>query len=131
LRRVCVDTHALVWYLSKPRRLGRAAARLLRRADAGRVTVLVPAIVAVELSLLREAGRDTVGVPQLEALVAAQPAFQMLALDLAQAREFALLQSVRDPFDRMVLAAARAAGAPLITADTELHNLALVEVVWD
>lgn len=131
MRRVCVDTHALVWYLSKPRRLGRAAARLLRRADAGRVTVLVPAIVAVELSLLREAGRDTVGMPHLEALVAAQPTFQLLALDLAQAREFALLQSVRDPFDRMVLAAARAAGAPLITADTELHNLALVEVLWD
>jgi len=101
VRLACLDTHALVWHLSKPARLGRAAARLLRDADAGRTAVLIPAIVAVELSLLRQAGRNTIGVPQLEAVLAAQPAFTLLPLDLAQAREFALLESLRDPFDRM------------------------------
>lgn len=45
--------------------------------------------------------------------------------------EFAPLQTVRDPFDRMILAAARVAGAPLITADEAIHASALVEVVWD
>ena len=131
MRRACIDTHALVWYLSRPKRLGRSARSLLREADTGRVSVLVPAIVAIELSLLREAGRDIVGVPQLEALLAAQPAFRLLPLDLPQAREFALLQSVRDPFDRLILAAARMAGAPLITADATIHSSALVEAIWD
>ena len=131
MRLACLDTHALVWHLSKPARLGRAAARLLRDADAGRTAVLIPAIVAVELSLLRQAGRNTIGVPQLEAVLAAQPAFTLLPLDLAQAREFALLESLRDPFDRMVVAAARAAGAPLVTGDTAIHASALVDVVWD
>ena len=131
MRQACIDTHALVWYLSRPKRLARSARRLLREADAARAVVLVPAIVAVELSLLREAGRNTVGVAQLEALMAAQPAFSVLPLDLAQAVEFALLEAVRDPFDRMVVAAARAAGAPLITADEAIHESALVEVVWD
>jgi PIN domain nuclease of toxin-antitoxin system len=131
VRRACIDTHALVWYLSRPKRLGRSARSLLREADSGRVSVLVPAIVAIELSLLREAGRDIVGVPQLEALLAAQPAFRLLPLDLPQAREFAFLQSVRDPFDRLILAAARMTGAPLITADATIHSSALVEAVWD
>jgi PIN domain nuclease of toxin-antitoxin system len=129
--RVCIDTHALVWYLSRPQRLARSARRLLRAADASRAAVLVPAIVTVELTLLRESRRNTVGVRQLEALMAAQPAFSVLPLDLAQAVEFALLEAVRDPFDRMVVAAARAAGAPLITADEAIHESALVEVVWD
>lgn len=131
MKSVCIDTHALVWHLSKPKRLGTSAARLLRAADRGRVNVLVPAIVAIELAWLRGAGRNTVGVPQLEALTVAQPAFAMLPLDLAQAKEFALLESLVDPFDRMIVAAARVAGTPLMTADTGIRDSALVEVVWD
>jgi PIN domain nuclease of toxin-antitoxin system len=129
--RVCVETHALVWYLSKPKRLGRAARRLLQAADAGRLEVFIPAITPVELSLLRDAGRDTVGVPQLEALLTAQPAFKLLALDLPQAVEFSRLQSIKDPFDRLVIAAARVAHTPLITADAGIHDSALVEAIWD
>ncbi len=131
MRQACIDTHALVWYLSRPKRLARSARRLLADADAARASVLVPAIVAVELSVLRETGRNIVGIAQLEALMTAQPSFRFLPLDLAQATEFALLQTVRDPFDRMVLAAARATGVPLITADEAIHDSALVEVVWE
>jgi PIN domain nuclease of toxin-antitoxin system len=131
VKRVCVDTHALVWHLSKPGRLGKSAARLLLDADRGRVSVLVPAIVGIELASLRGAGRKTLGVPQLEALMAAQPAFSVLPLDLAQVREFALLETVPDPFDRMIVAAARVAGAPLVTADMGIRESALVEVAWD
>jgi len=128
---VCIDTHALVWYLSKPTRLGRSAARLLREADRGRVNVLVPAVVGIELTLLRRAGRRTVGVPQLEALVTTQPTFSVLPLDLAQAKEFALLENLHDPFDRMIVAAARTAATPLVTADTAIRDSALADVVWD
>jgi PIN domain nuclease of toxin-antitoxin system len=95
------------------------------------VSVLIPAIVGIELALLRSAGRKTVGVPQLEALITTQPAFAVLPLDLAQGREFALLETLDDPFDRMIVAAARAAESPLITADAAIHASALVEVIWD
>jgi PIN domain nuclease of toxin-antitoxin system len=127
----CIDTHALVWYLSRPKRLGRAAARLLRQADAGRAEILVPVVVLIELTLLREAGRNVVGVPQVEALLAAQPAFKLLPLEMTQAREFVLLESLADPFDRLIVAAARAAGAPLITGDGTIDESALVETIWD
>ena len=131
MKRVCIDTHALVWHLSKPGRLARSAARTLRAADAGRVQVLIPAIVAVELSLIRQAGRKTIGIAEIEALTTAQPGFALLPLDLPQAREFTLLEGLRDPFDRMIVAAARTAGAALVTADSTIHDSALVEVIWD
>jgi len=127
----CIDTHALVWYLSRPKRLGRAAARLLREADAGRAEIFVPVVVLIELTLLREAGRNVVGVPQVGALLAAQPAFKLLPLEMTQASEFALLESLADPFDRLIVAAARAAGAPLITGDGTIDASALVETIWD
>ena len=131
MRQACIDTHALVWYLSRPKRLGRAAARLLREADAGRAQIFVPAIVPIELTLLREAGRNVVGAPQVAALLAAQPAFQLQPLEITQASEFVLLESVADPFDRLIVAAARGAGVPLITADMAIDESALVETIWD
>jgi len=127
----CIDTHALVWYLSKPSRLARGARRLLRRADAGRAEILIPAITIVELGLLQEAGRRVPGAAQVEALCAAQPAFRVAALDLSVALEFVLLSALDDPFDRMVVATARACDAPLLTADTTIHDSALVTTVWE
>jgi len=131
MKQACIDTHALIWYLSRPKRLGRAAARLLREADAGRAEILVPAIVLIELTLLRQAGRNVVGMPQVEALLAAQPAFKLQPLEMTQASEFVLLESLADPFDRLVVAAARGAGVPLITADMTIDQSALVETIWD
>ncbi len=131
MKRACIDTHALVWHLSRPKRLGRAAARILREADAGRAQILVPAIVAIEVSMLREIGRKVIGAPQIEALLAVHPSFNLAPLDMRQAMEFALLQQIDDPFDRMIVAAARALGAPLITADSEIQATALVQTIWD
>lgn len=131
MKRACIDTHALIWHLTDQRRLGRAAARWLRDADAGRAFIAIPAVVVIELVLLRERGRRVIGVPEIETLVRTQPTFGVVALDLAQAKEFALLGSFADPFDRLIVAAARAVAAPLITADTVIHSLAGPDVVWD
>jgi PIN domain nuclease of toxin-antitoxin system len=114
-----------------PKRLGRRAARFLRSADAGTAQVAVPAIVAVELSLIRETGRNVLGIAELTAMLSLQPTFSVLPLDVEQAREFAMLSSVRDPFDRMVIAAARVAKAPLITADESIASSGLVQILWD
>lgn len=125
-----VDTHAFVWWV-RGRPLGRMARRALHEVDAGRSHAWIPAIVAVEIAFLHERGRSAIGVPQLEATLARNPDVGLLPLDLAQATEFALLGAVRDPFDRLIVAAARSAGCPLLTADAAIAASGLVEVVWD
>jgi PIN domain nuclease of toxin-antitoxin system len=129
--KACVlDTHAFLWYV-KGRRLGRSAGRLLREVDRGRCRAWIPVIVPLEVALLRERGRSAIGIPELEATLARNAELQVLALDLAQAREFALLPGVRDPFDRMIMAAARTVGCPLLSADTGIQESGLLQVVWD
>jgi PIN domain nuclease of toxin-antitoxin system len=130
VKKYVFDTHALIGY-AQARRLGRAAARAIREIDGGRAAAWIPAVVPVELALLQERGRTVVGVAELEATLARNPAIRLLPLDLAQAREFALLPTFRDPFDRMIVAAARSVPAPLITADGHITDSGLVEVVWD
>ena len=131
MRSVVVDTHVLVWYLVRPARLAKAARRVLAEVDRGRVQAWVPGIVAVELALLHERGRSGVGVVELEATLSRNPGLRLLSIDLEQIREFALLGALRDPFDRLLVAAARALKAPLVTADGAIGASGLVEVIWD
>lgn len=103
----------------------------MTQVDQGKVIALIPSIVAVELALLREAGRRVPGAPELQSLVQNHPGFQILPLDLAQAMEFILLSSLQDPFDRLIIAAARVSSAPLLSADERMTQSGLAEIIWD
>jgi PIN domain nuclease of toxin-antitoxin system len=131
MNRAVVDTHALIWYLARPRRLGAGALRLLRAAESGRAHALVPSIALVELSLLRERGRRVIGVAEVETTLARCRGIVVGDFGAAEAHEFALLGTVRDPLDRMMIATARAAGCPLITADDQIASSGLADVLRD
>lgn len=131
MNKAVIDTHALVWYFARPRRLGRSALRHLRAAESGRAIALVPAICLVELALLRERGRRVLGVAEVETTLAKCRGVTVAAFGAAEAHEFALLGGVHDPFDRMVIATARANACPLATADEAITASGLVEVLWD
>src|SRR2546430_16649554 len=104
---------------------------MLREVDRGRCRAWIPAIVPVEIVLLRDRGRSAIGIPELEATLERNSELQLLSLDLAQAREFALLPGVHDPFDRMIMAAARAVGCPLHSPYPRTQRSGLFQVVWD
>ncbi len=131
MKEYVLDTHAFVWWVTRPTRLGKEAGRVLRSVDAGRARAWIPSIVGVELALLGEAGRLRLGVAELEAATKRNDEVRILPHDLRQSTEFALLRALPDPFDRMVVAAARAAKFPLLTADPTITASGLVDVVWD
>ena len=128
--RLVADTHALVWRLAAPRKLGRAAQRAFEAADTGRWLCCVPAIVLVELALLRERGRIGVGPADVLQALRGRPGYAVLALDAEQALEFGTLVGIKDRMDRMVLAAARVSGGKLVSSDGAFDGLG-VERVWD
>ncbi|HEX9187484.1 MAG TPA: PIN domain-containing protein [Vicinamibacteria bacterium] len=128
--RLIADRHAIVWYLTAPRRLGAAARRALEAADEGRTLCCVPATSLVEIELLRERGRVGVGVESVLQALAGRPGYAVLALDADQAVQFAGLVGLKDPMDRLVVAAARATRSPLISIDEALDGFG-VERVWD
>lgn len=128
--RLVADTHALVWHLTAPRRLGAAARRAFAAADTGRSLCCVPAVALVEIALLQERGRVAVGVGEVLQALAGSSGYAVLALDADQALEFAALVGVKDPMDRLVLAAARATRARLVSSDDGLDGFG-VERLWD
>ncbi len=116
--------------LVAPARLGRAARLALSGAEFGRNEAWIPAAAAAEIVLLQQLGRTTLGAAQLRVALEAGGALRFLPLELAQIDEFAALGALRDPFDRLIAAAARAIGAHLITRDAVLAASGLVHTIW-
>ena len=125
-----LDTHACLFALAAPRRLGRRARKALAQADRLGETVWVPAAVAAEVVLLKELGHTELGIPALRDAFA-RTSWRFLHLDFEQIDEFAALGALRDPFDRLIVAAARRTGAKLISRDARLASSGLVDVTWD
>jgi PIN domain nuclease of toxin-antitoxin system len=128
---IVLDTHACVYTLIAPARLGKAARRALASAEAGRSVAWVPAAVAAEIVLLRELDRIKIGLPELRTAMETSSCLRFLALDLRQMDEFAAHRSIADPFDRLIVSACRAVDARLVSRDTALADSGLVRVVWD
>ena len=122
-----LDTHACVFALGAPRRLGRRARRVL--TSPGEHRFWLPAAAAAEIALLRELGRIELGLPEIRTAMDTT-SLRFLDLTWQQLDEFSSLTSIRDPFDRLVVSAARSLGAKLITKDESLADTGLVDVVW-
>jgi PIN domain nuclease of toxin-antitoxin system len=66
---VCViDTHALVWYLTDDKRLGKRAAELLGRPD---TRIVVPVIVLAELKYLHQRSRISLSFSAVQTIIGA------------------------------------------------------------
>lgn len=127
---IVADTHALVWQLTAPGRLGAGARRAFQQVDAGRWLCYVPVAALIEMALLYERGRLRASVATVLQTLAPHGNYAVLALDVEQVIAFASLSAVRDPMDRLIAAAARATGSRLVSRDTALDNLDVVRV-WD
>ena len=128
--RFVVDTHACVFALTAPRRLGGRARKALQQVEVGVAEAWIPAAVVAEVVLLHELGRIDIGLAHLKSACEESPGLRFLPLDLRQMDEFAGLTGLRDPFDRLIVGATRALGAKLLSKDGVLAGHGLVQTVW-
>lgn len=129
-RRYVLDTHAYVFALTDPRKLGVRARAAIERIESGTEEGFVPASVVAETLLLRGLGRIAIGVSQIREGFERVPSLRFHPLDMEQLTEFAGLGSISDPFDRLAVASARSLRATLISRDALLAESELVEVLW-
>lgn len=128
--RYVLDTHACVFSLVAPKKLGIKARRALQSVETGGGVAWVPAAVVAEIVLLRELGRIEIGLAHLKTAMEEAPGLRFLPLDLRQLDEFAALGAIRDPFDRLIVSASRALEARLLTRDRSIGELGLVQTLW-
>ncbi|MBI1789329.1 MAG: type II toxin-antitoxin system VapC family toxin [Acidobacteria bacterium] len=121
-----LDTHVALWlYQGELGKLSRPATERIHQ-DALRVSP----IVLLEMTLLREIGRVKPSAPEIVDTLNVDLGLEVCGLPLLTVIRQALRENwVRDPFDRLIVAHARANDAPLITKD-ELIRRHYRRAVW-
>jgi PIN domain nuclease of toxin-antitoxin system len=114
---IYVDTHVLVWLAQgEPDKLGVAARSAIDKYD-----LLVSPAAVLELELLHEIGRLRPTASKLIASLANDVGLRVCGMSFRTIVEHALKEKWgRDPFDRLIVANAKAAEAPLITRDQKI-----------
>jgi PIN domain nuclease of toxin-antitoxin system len=126
---VLLDTHALIWALSDPDRLSSRAHAAIVDPE---TVVFVSLTSAWELAILQGLERVRLDVPLgtlfTEGLAALR--FHLLPIRLGHIAATAELpQHHRDPFDRLLVAAALAERLSVVSADRAFKRYG-VPVVW-
>ena len=116
---IYLDTHVLVWlYQGEIGRLGAGARRAIDAND-----LLASPAAVLELELLHEIGRLNPTATKLTGELAGSVGLRICELPFWTVVIVSLKEKWgRDPFDRLIVANAKAAGALLVTKDQRIHQ---------
>jgi len=132
---ILVDTHALVWWVSDPKRIPTKARRALDAAVKARESVAVSSISIWEIAMLvaRKRLEFTIDAESWITAVEALPFFTFIPLDNRIAVRSVELDGFpnRDPADRIIVATALGLGATVVTADSRLRGYKALATIWD
>ena len=126
--RLLLDTHAFLWFASGDRRLSRRARAAMETEGA---ELYISAASVWEMAIKASLGRLTLPAP-VDSYMTEKIAegYRMTAVTGAQA---AAVQQMpfhhRDPFDRLLVAQARAEGYPIVTRDRVFRKYG-IDVIW-
>ena len=95
--------------------------------------IVVPFTVLEEILLLTEVGKVQIPLPFRDFVISLDKAdnLDLAVNDTAILLEASTFTTMRDPYDRLIIAQARIAGLPLITGDEKIQESGLVRTVWD
>ena len=126
------DTHPLVFHAAATGKLGPRAAAFFRRCEAREAILYVPMPVIWECSLLARVARINLrrSVREFFRDLFSNPAYQPIDLTPEEIFLADELRFTRDPFDALICAAAKTAGLPLITRDSDIRGSGVVTVIW-
>ena len=128
---IILDTHALIWMASDPKRLTSKAREAIREARQ-ESEVAIAAITLWEMAWLAENGRIQV-VGSVESFVrdtADRVVVRPITPEIAALAVRLASDFPKDPSDRLIAATAIVEGALLVTADQRMRKSNVVKTVW-
>jgi PIN domain nuclease of toxin-antitoxin system len=124
---IYLDTHVVVWLYA--RELSRFTGAGLASMEANEL--FISPMVALELEYLRETGRIQTGSRTICDSLVHAVGLRVCERPFADVVRLAIEQNwTRDPFDRMIVAQANAAGAQLLTKDSMIRKQ-YSKAFWD
>jgi PIN domain nuclease of toxin-antitoxin system len=131
---VMADTHAIVWYLSKPEKLSQTAIQILDRASQSGQMIYLSAISIVELQYLTERNRidPLVLTHILQNVRSVTPSIEIADLDIEIGDQLIQIDRTIVPEmpDRIIATTALVLNLPLVTCDHKIQACSAIQTVW-
>lgn len=116
MKRLLLDTHVYLWWLSDDERLGEQTRKLIMDE---RNEVYVSAVTGWEISIKRAMGK--LKAPDNLDVLVEEAGFMHLPVTFFHGEQAGSLPAHhRDPFDRMLVAQAQAEGLTILTVDKHI-----------
>ncbi len=130
---IVLDTHAWIWWVTDPTRLGTKASAAIIAAELDQA-IVVSSISVWEIAVKVSLGKLTLDRDIRVWIAAASmyPGLTVHPVDPSDALESTLLPGTfhKDPADRMLIALARRLDAPLVTNDAAIRRYRHVKTLW-
>jgi PIN domain nuclease of toxin-antitoxin system len=124
-----LDTHAAIWLLEGSPKLGRRAREALASED--KESVGISDITLLEVAMLSHSGRIHLSPDTRRGVAAIARQLTVFPIDALVAAEAAASKlPQRDPFDRVIVATARAHRLTLVTKDHTIAKSKTVPTLW-
>lgn len=124
MKSLLLDTEVLIWWDANDKRLGKGTRELIQFAD----DVYVSAASAWEISIKVALGK--LQTSRQPSAAVAEAEFEMLAVTFEHAEAvLSLPLHHRDPFDRLIVAAAQVEGLTVVSSDVQLrlYNVPVID----
>jgi PIN domain nuclease of toxin-antitoxin system len=131
MKRYLADTHALLWFLSAPEKLGRKAERVFA-ALGQNSEVSISTVTLWEVAVLHDEGRIrlSAGFSAWHETLAGLPGIRIEPLFPGDVEEARSLRIPVDPFDRLIAGTALRLGVPFISRDRRIGRERRIRLVW-
>lgn len=122
------DTQALVKFMLGKKVINQRSHKAYQSADKGESTIIIPAIVLMEMLYLFEKNRIDVNLLQTEELLKSQN-YQFEPLSFEILKTAFEIDDIPELHDRLIAATARYLGLPIITNDPVIKSSKFVNIL--
>lgn len=122
------DTQALIKFMQGKKVINEKIHQVFLSADNGENTIIIPAIVLMEVLYLFEKNRIDIGLLRVEELFKSQN-YQFEPLGLEVLKTAMEITDIPELHDRLIAATARYLDIPIITNDPQIENSRFVKKI--
>jgi len=123
-----VDTHSLVWYFTKDKRLSKRVKEIIQKGERGREEIILPSIVLLEAIAISEKKRIKFDIKKLFEFLESLPNLIIADLNLELIKEVAKTPKILDLHDRVIVAVSQIYEAVILTRDSQIKLFA--KTLW-
>ncbi len=125
-----VDTHALIWYMTNEKKLGKQALEIFAAAERGETRLIISAIVVAEMYYANKKNKWFADFSAAYRQIRTKPYFRFVHFKADHVLSFDVDVTIPEMHDRIIAGLAHRIGAPLLTSDPQIIAANLVTIVW-